>query len=136
MARGGNRGGGRPPGSTNYRKALEVRRILDEVGLTPFYVMMINMKKAYEQALALEATALPAEKSKRIEREMNIWSLRSKAQGFAVDAAPYCHPKVANIQHSNDPDNPLPENNLQVIFVNSKDLPKANGKVIENGSAN
>jgi len=42
-----------------------------------------------------------------IEAFKPILALRQTAQDCARDAANYVHPKLANIQHGSDPDNPL-----------------------------
>lgn len=52
-------------------------------GISPLEVMLGAMREAWEKG----------------DREA--------AANFAKDAAPYVHPKLANVQHSGDHDNPL-----------------------------
>jgi hypothetical protein len=47
------------------------------------------------------------ERAALIEAFKPILALRQTAQNCARDAGNYVHPKLANIQHGSDPDNPL-----------------------------
>jgi hypothetical protein len=79
--RGGKRAGsGRPKGSETKKRA-EVALRATEAGLTPLEYMLGIVRDVTADAM----TRLDAAKS----------------------AAPYCHPRLANVQVSGDPDNPL-----------------------------
>src|SRR6516225_9997087 len=74
--------------------------------------MLDNMRSAYQRALELEKQLddlPPEELGARLQLMGEIARQRQIAQKCAADAANYVHPKLASIQHGNDPDNPLNE---------------------------
>lgn len=106
VAKEGKRERGRPVGSVGQRtKAL--RAIADEAiaaGITPIEVMLDNMRFYHEKAdvlLTAIVAGVKGEGKKKVppmellEMMKEIGSFREKAQGCAVDAAPYCHPKLS-----------------------------------------
>ncbi len=86
MPRGGSRAGaGRKKGTVAPSKVTQIRQ------------QMI--------AKAVHNSLTPLDYMLSILRdETKDWKDRLKA---AVDAAPYIHPKLSNMQHSGDPENPL-----------------------------
>lgn len=87
MPRGGARAGaGRKKGAkskmSELRQRIATMAVL-EAEITPLHVML--------QAMA------------------NAWNRgdQDKAAAFAKEAAPYVHPRLANIEHKGDPENPL-----------------------------
>jgi hypothetical protein len=61
--------------------------------------------------------------------------LRQTAQDCARDAANYVHPKLANIQHGSDPDNPLnavtDADRAQVILAVLAENPKLLDQILK-----
>jgi hypothetical protein len=91
-------------------KGLAVALAVAASGITPLEMMLDNMRSAYQRALELEKQLndLPPEEleaSLQLMRE--IARQRQIAQKCAADAANYVHPKLASIQHGNDPEHPL-----------------------------
>jgi hypothetical protein len=110
MARGGKReGAGRKAGAKNKRTlaAEALRESILEQGESPLEVMIENMRTAREKAAAL-AEDLAAFKidagadADRIAALANLHkecrALMMAAHECAKDAAPYLHPKLANIE--------------------------------------
>lgn len=81
----GKKTGGRKKGTPNKRteaaKALVTRAASE--GILPLEVMLGAMRDAWEKGD------------------------KTGAATFAKDAAPYVHPRLANVQHSGDADNPV-----------------------------
>jgi hypothetical protein len=75
-------GAGRRPGSRNKR-TNEIEKQVALTGKTPLEVMLEAMRSHYEAG--------------------NL----DKAAAFAKDAAPYVHPRIANIEVSGNPDAPI-----------------------------
>lgn len=81
-----------------------------ETGLSPLDVMLDNMRFAHEGAgRALETLAKideadPIEKFNAYKEMLN---LRTMAQDAAKDAAPYMHPRLANVEHSGPDGGPI-----------------------------
>jgi hypothetical protein len=76
--------------------------------------MLDNMRFAHQRAGELLAALLAdveagevKERAALIDAFKPIQVLRQTAQECARDAANYVHPKLANIQHGSDPDNPM-----------------------------
>lgn len=83
MARGGKRSGaGRPKGAA-ARKTREIADRASAEGLTPLEVMLKAMRDLANNEKWTEAASI------------------------AKDAAPYMHPRLANVQHAGDPENPI-----------------------------
>jgi len=81
----GKKTGGRVKGTKNGR-TLARQALVDKAtaeGITPLEVMLGAMREAWDKG------DKPA------------------AAGIAKDAAPYMHPKLSNIMHGGDEDNPL-----------------------------
>lgn len=95
MARGGKReGAGRKPGQKSA-KTIEREQLSAEAlaeGLTPLQVMLDAMREAFEEG------------DKRT------------AAMFAKDAAPYIHPKLANINHGGQENNPI-KTRMEIVIV-------------------
>lgn len=105
--------GGRPKGTkvTKKRDALTLRQIHDllDDGESPLDVMIDNLKFWFRQSVRLSAKLekflenadasdpdILAQAAKMLQ---TLLMARDKAQVCAVDAAPYCHPKLASIEH-------------------------------------
>jgi hypothetical protein len=112
----GQHGGPRPnsgrPRENQFRDAGIIRRLMRDGEATPAEVMITNMRYYWLRAEKLTdklgelADLLTAEKIKSKDPEVlemlklmdKISTLRDQAQACAVDAAPYCHPKLAALQ--------------------------------------
>lgn len=128
MTRGGKReGAGRKPGVPN--KANQRRQALvARTGDTPLDVMLKNMRRA--QAEAEEADRIFDERLKAavngekpfegmLAEVKRLVGLRAFAQTCAKDAAPYVHPKLANVEHSGTGGGPIQAAmTVNVRFVN------------------
>lgn len=83
MPRGGRRpGAGRKKGSATKKTRAVANRVARE-GITPLEVLVAAMRKHYDDG------------------ELD------KAASIAADAAPYCHPRLAAVQHSGNPRQPI-----------------------------
>lgn len=93
MAHGGKRdGAGRPLGSPNKATKERQAKVAAE-GETPLDVMIAAMRYHHAAALDLMALNEPTDEQKlELRAELNL------AGAFAADAAPYVHPKLANVQ--------------------------------------
>ena len=96
------RGRGRPAGSVSQRtKAM--RDITNEAildGITPVEVMLENMRFYHEKADVLLTAIVAGVKGNKKSMELlaalkELGSFKDKAQTCAVDAAPYCHPRLS-----------------------------------------
>ncbi len=87
------RKGGRRPGSPNVLTRRLAIRACREVGLSPLDVMLANLRHWHEQAESLEAQHADTD-----AREEVLFAARTRAQRCAIDAAPYCHPRVAAVR--------------------------------------
>lgn len=119
MAHGGKRiRAGRKKGSPN--KATSARQALVTAsGATPLDIMIKNMRIADAMADAAEKAAITFARealsqldgqellNALIAEGKKIIGLRSFAQDCARDAAPYVHPKLAQLTHKGDQDNPV-----------------------------
>lgn len=93
--RGGRReGAGRKKGSVT-KKTREIADKAIEEGITPLEVMIGNMRYAWEKA------------QRASEGEDVVLGLRKMAQDSAKDAAPYIHPRLANVDANIDMDGKL-----------------------------
>ena len=103
----GEHRGGRKPGTPNKASAAREAEVAAS-GVTPLEVMLANMRfhhRHAEELLELLSAAESPEAKIQILGEASRH--RQTAQDCARDAAKYVHPKLANIQHGSDPDNPL-----------------------------
>lgn len=86
MSAGGKRdGAGRKRGEPN-RRTVAMREIADKAvaqGITPLEVMLVTMRELYEAGD------------------------KQAASTVAKDAAPYVHPKLAQVQHQGDEQKPF-----------------------------
>lgn len=109
MARGGKReGAGRKPGSKSKRTlaAEALRTKLLEEGDSPLEVMVSNMRTAQSKAdelLAELGKVALAQASPEILEAAALLTKETRAMMMAAhecakDAAPYLHPKLANIE--------------------------------------
>jgi hypothetical protein len=108
MPRGGPRqGSGRKQGSPNKASAARQAEVAAS-GITPLEVMLANMRLYHRQAEEL-LELLDAAESPEAKIQILGEASRSRqmAQKCAADAANYVHPKLANVQHGGDPNNPL-----------------------------
>jgi hypothetical protein len=114
MPRGGHReNAGRKRGTPNKATAARQAAVAAS-GITPLEVMLDNMRFAHQRAGELLAALLAdveagevKERAALIDAFKPIQALRQTAQDCARGAANYVHPKLANLQHGSDPDNPL-----------------------------
>ena len=108
--------GGARPGSGRKPFGRNKRRIpgalleeLMETEETPFHVMINNMRFWHraclrltvtleEKILALGENAAPDEIKDLTKTMVQVLEARSQSEKCAVDAAPYIHPRLANIQ--------------------------------------
>src|ERR1700724_3266818 len=105
----GERRGGRKRGTPNRASAARQAEVAAS-GIAPLEVMLGNMRSAYQRTLELEKhlnDLPPEELEARLQLMGEIARQRQIAQKCAADAANYVHPKLANIQHGSDPENPL-----------------------------
>lgn len=81
----GKKTGGRQKGTVNKRTAAKLALVEQATseGISPLEVMLGAMREAWGNGD------------------------KAGAANFAKDAAPYIHPKLSNVQHSGDADNPL-----------------------------
>jgi dihydrodipicolinate synthase/N-acetylneuraminate lyase len=105
-------------------------------------VMLDNMRFAHQRAGELLAALLAdveagevKESAALIDAFKPIHALRQTAQDCARDAANYVHPKLANIQHGSDPDNPLnavtDADRAQVILAVLAENPKLLDQILK-----
>jgi len=121
--------GGRPKGSVNKLTQADRSHIVayaKAAGKSPIEVMIDNMvyftEKGEETVRKFEDEILPRAQQigdAALIREVNmtinrLWDWREKAQNCAVDAAPYIHPRLANVQFREQ---------------SSEDTPKISGKM-------
>ena len=90
---------GRPKGSKDrqprHTAASKQVRTAKLGGIMPLDVMLAAMRAAWAVALK------EPDEMKRLE-------LMRVAHGLAAAAAPYCHPKLASVQHSGSQASPIP----------------------------
>jgi hypothetical protein len=130
------RRGGRARGTVNKASAARQAEVA-ATGVTPLDVMLKNMRTAIAMAEALEKMleepGLASES--RIAILGEVARHRAIAQKCAADAAPYVHPKLASIQHGEDPDHPLKgvtdAHRLQVILAELLEKPKMRDQVLK-----
>lgn len=101
----GERGQGRKKGSVSEKTKMlrEISKKAIQQGITPLEVMLDNMRFYHSQAGDLLSKILEGINKKKPPAELvemlnNLGSFRKMAGEAAVDAAPYCHPRLANIQ--------------------------------------
>ena len=134
---GGKReGAGRKTGSVTKR-TREVAERAVATGMTPLEVMIDNMRHFQQVALDAEATlngltagefseqvspdASPEDQFKFLLAQVKkTVGLRQAAQDAARDAAPYIHPKLSSVAHT-DPDG----GPLKITIVRYADDPSA-----------
>ena|SRR3990167_1265294 len=92
---------GRPQGSKTFKSAEFARKAAEQFGW-PVPVMLAEMSELYA-----EAQAIRSKKKSSATEKQRARKLGREAAAIARDAAPYCHPKLASIQHSGDEDHPL-----------------------------
>ena len=137
MPRGGYReNAGQKQGTPNKATAARQAEVAAS-GITPLEVMLDNMRSAYQRALELEKQLddLPPEELEAgLQLMGEIARQRQIAQKCAADAANYVHPKLASIQHGEDPDHPLKgvtdAHRLQVIVAELLDKPELRHQVL------
>lgn len=106
VARGGKRvGAGRKAGTPNKATAARQKRVAS-TGVTPLDIMIDNMRSSYADTQSamrrLKTAKTPA---KQAELKAEVRQLRGETNKFAVEAAPYVHPKLQSVMHATDPDN-------------------------------
>lgn len=124
MARGGKRdGAGRPAGALTTKTRETAERALAS-GMSPLEVMLDNMRHFQQVAIDAEATlegltadefseqvapdASPEEQFKFLLATVKKTAgFRQMAQDAARDAAPYIHPKLSSIAHTDPKGGPL-----------------------------
>ncbi len=114
---GRRKGAGRKPGgvsvATRAKKQLQASILAKAVesGHTPLQVMIETMNEYVAAAHALGEQRLVV--NERVVTRLNL--LRTAAD-IAKDAAPYCHAKLATIEHTGEDDGPI-EHHLIVELV-------------------
>ena len=98
--------GGRQAGTPNKASAARQAEVAAS-GVNPLEVMLANMRFHHRQAEDLELLSAAESPEAKIQILSEASRHRQMAQACAKDAANYVHPKLANIQHGNDPNNPL-----------------------------
>lgn len=135
MGSGGKReGAGRKPGSLTKRTREVAEKALAE-GRAPLDVMLDNMRHFQQVALDAEAilSGLTAEefagdKGKNLKPEDQFKLLLAevkRAAGFrqmahdcAKDAAPFVHPRLANVEHAGADGGPIQhKHKVEIAFV-------------------
>jgi hypothetical protein len=121
MPSGGRRPGqGRPKGSLNKR-SMEIARDAAERGVTPLEVMLENMQFAREKLPALLQEII---KDQPLPEKFNLMAELQKyrvfAQEAAKDAAPYMHPRLANVAHSGPDGGPVQYEDVTVRLVRAE----------------
>ncbi len=107
--KGGARpGAGRRAGIPNKANAAREARIAAS-GITPLDVMIETMRAHWEASLAEPDLVLARD-------------LKGQASAIAKDAAPYVHPKLANVQHSGPNNGPIPLEMTQIANFNDAQL--------------
>jgi hypothetical protein len=99
-------GGGRPKGSLG-KKTQELIAKVSAEGISPLEVMLKDMRFYYnmgEEQMQV-AFAMPSSEA-RVELFKGAEGLKAKARECAIHAAPYVHPKLANIQANVNVSNP------------------------------
>ena len=124
----GKKTGGRQAGTPNQASAARQAEVAAS-GVTPLEVMLANMRLYHRQAEELLELLNAAESPEgKIQILGEASRCRQMAQKCATDAANYVHPKLANIQHGEDPDNPLKSvtdaDRLQVMLGVFRENPK------------
>lgn len=89
---------GRKKGVLNQRSS-EISARAAEEGLLPLEIMLVLMREFYDEAVQLAHAEV-----------INTNALREaqmRAYEAAKDAAPYCHPRLAQVKHDGETDNKL-----------------------------
>lgn len=96
--------GGRKKGVPN-KKTAELQAQVAAAGATPLDVMLENMRMFHDKARAHLKAMLDAgtEKPEGFDALAAMQRCYDMAQTAAKDAAPYIHPKLANIELGNKP---------------------------------
>ena len=87
----GRKTGGRKKGAKNKRTLAT--EALVKAGIEPLEVMLANMRHAFDEAQRLTGAKAKA--------------ARNEAQNCARDAAPYCHHRLASIEHTGKDGGPI-----------------------------
>jgi hypothetical protein len=124
----GKKTGGRQAGTPNKASAARQAEVAAS-GVTPLEVMLANMRFHHRQAEELLELLSAAESPEaKIQILGEASRHRQMAQDCAKDAANYVHPKLASIQHGEDPDHPLKSvtdaDRLQVMLGVFRENPK------------
>jgi hypothetical protein len=142
MPRGGHRENAERKRGTPNKATAARQAAVAASGITPLEVMLDNMRFAHQRAGELLAALLAdveagevKERAALIDAFKPIQVLRQTAQECARDAANYVHPKLANIQHGSDPDNPLnavtDADRAQVILAVLAENPKLLDQILK-----
>ena len=102
MHGGKRRGAGRRPGSLNKR-TLALQAISDQAlfaGVSPLQVMLQNMRFYDKEARRLKRLLLRSDPAAAESITAEISKARLLSQRFAVEAAPYVHPKLSPVSAS------------------------------------
>lgn len=122
---GARKGAGRKAGAATTR----TREIADKAsssGVTPLEVMLDNMMFAHETAATVLQGLLDggAEVPEGFDQFKELLRMRGVAQECAKDAAPYMHPRLANVAHTGGDGGPV-NMHWTVEFVAPKNEPPA-----------
>jgi hypothetical protein len=121
----GRKSGGRTKGTPNKatQKRIEAAVAALDGKITPLEVMLQNMEFAHnkgQEVLEKITNGLTEADGSPVDVLKELLRFRGMAQECAKDAAPYVHPKLAAIEHSSDPDNPLFPTRIEVTIVHPK----------------
>jgi hypothetical protein len=133
--RPGQKGNGGRPESMTLRRTREVQnRIAAEVKTLPLDVMIENMLFYHQEANALFSQIRELVGEGALEDDQgnglgdllkDMMRLRERAQGCAVDAAPYIHHRLASILHKPD-DKPFQVEMIRRVIIDPRN-PDAKG---------
>lgn len=116
MPRGGQRSGaGRKPGAAT-KKTREIAEKAAEQGITPLEVMLGTMRALWEKAEENKVTVEGEGQASKITTPMDY---RLLAAEVAQKAAPFVHPKLANVEAQiSGPDGGPIESKTTVVNAN------------------
>lgn len=103
----------------NYRRVYRDSSYADmynkDGGMVPLSVMVLNMRFAYQDAIEMMQKIAemmpkvlknqnPEQWQELLDLFKNMMRMRDVAQRYAVDAAPYMHPKLASVEWKSSED--------------------------------
>ena len=96
------RKGGRKPGSPNVRTRFRALQACREANLWPLQILRESMaywhSRANQLETELERLELTKDNRAVAQTEALLYEAIERAQRCAVDAAPYCHPRLSAVR--------------------------------------